>query len=334
MIQLERPLFLLLALLLPLCLWLRQRLGSVAGRPRIAFRSWPSRRGGPRPSRFAGAIAALALASLCASYLCVVAALAGPALATRTERLASRGAEIALALDLSPSMAAQDEPPRSRFETALGIAREFRERREGDSFALVGFGSEASLLLPPTPLRERFERRLSSLALGSEGEGTAIGMGIAVAARHLAASKAPLKAIVLITDGENNAGAMGPEEAARLSGGLGIGLYVIGLGRAGEAPIDYVDPVSGQRRSGVFSSGFSESGLRAIAASGGGLYLPAQDAQALSAAFRSIDSREALASRVIGGSRSDPLWADPLALALCLALFGGFANEILLRRAP
>jgi Ca-activated chloride channel family protein len=72
---------------------------------------------------------------------------------------------------------------------------------------------------------------------------------------------------------------------------------VIGLGSGGEIPIDYVDPATRMRRTGVFESRFDPESLKALCAAGEGTYIPAPSAESLAAAFDRINKEEMVLSR-------------------------------------
>ena len=248
------------------------------------------------PFKIGAFITVLRLLELGGVFL-LFAAAAGPfSLSTRSVWL-NRGADIIFALDISPSMAALDMGNRSRFNAARHLVYTFAANRPSDAVGLVAVGESAALLLPPTVDREAFFTRLEALRLGELGDGTALGMGLAVAALHLKDSEAPRRIVALITDGENNAGAVHPETAAEVLATLGVSLWVIGVGSGGEAPIDYEDPVTGSRRIGTFDSRFDHESLRAIARAGGGVYVPAVSADAFTRAFSRIDEKEITVGR-------------------------------------
>ncbi|MCL2128447.1 MAG: VWA domain-containing protein, partial [Treponema sp.] len=142
-----------------------------------------------------------------------------------------------------------------------------------------------------------FASRLEDLKLGELGDGTALGMGLAVAAYHLEKSSAPRKAAVLISDGENNAGAIHPETAAAILAGTGVSLWVIGIGSGGVVPIDYVDPFTRMRRTGLFDSRYDSEALKRISSAGGGTWIPAPSADAFAAAFSRLDDQEMVVHR-------------------------------------
>jgi Ca-activated chloride channel family protein len=229
-------------------------------------------------------------------FLLLVSA-AGPVLKTTETLWLNQGADILFALDTSPSMAGIDMDGKSRFDAARRLIREFAESRPSDAIGLAAVGSDAALILPPTADRGALFSRLESLRVAELGDGTALGMGIAVAALHLETSTAPRRAVVLITDGENNAGAIHPETAAAMLPGRGISLWVIGMGSGGEVPIDYVDPVTRMRRTGTFESRFNPENLAALCRAGEGTYLSAPSADALAAAFSRLSGEEMIIGR-------------------------------------
>ncbi|MDR0399568.1 MAG: VWA domain-containing protein [Treponema sp.] len=249
----------------------------------------------------------------------------------------SRGADILFVLDISPSMAGLDMgggPNRggsgSRFDTARNLVRDFAERRPSDAIGLAALGSDAALLVPPTVDRRSLEERLEHLQLGELGDGTALGMGLATAARHLQNSPAPRRAVILITDGENNAGAINPETAAALLAEAGISLWVIGLGSGGEIPIDYVDPFTRMRRTGTFDSRFNDAGLQALSKAGSGVYIAAPTADALAAAFSRISGEELTVSRTGTVIHRYPLRTPLIVAGFTLCGLAEFVRRFLL----
>jgi Ca-activated chloride channel family protein len=141
-------------------------------------------------------------------------------------------------------------------------------------------------------------------------------MGLAVAAYHLGRSTAPRRAAVLISDGENNAGAIHPETAAAMFKDTGISLWVIGIGSGGEVPIDYIDPFTRMRRTGLFDSRYDTEALKKISSSGGGSWIPAPSADTLTAAFAHIDDQEMVVRRSALVTRSQPCHQPVLIFAL------------------
>jgi Ca-activated chloride channel family protein len=290
------------------------------------------------PLKIEGLIKALRFLEYAGIFLLFIG-LAGPEVSITKTVWLNRGADILFVLDISPSMAALDMNGVSRFNAARSLLKDFAERRPTDSIGLAAVGSEAMLLLPPVTDREALYMRLEQLRLGELGDGTALGDGLAIAAFHLdrtgapqttGTSGGPRRAVILITDGENNAGAVHPETAATLVGSMGISLWVIGIGSSGEVPIDYVDPATGMRRTGIFDSRFDEDTLRRISQAGDGRWLSAPSAQALSDAFALIDDQELVVNRAGVRSSRRPCHAPFLLAALALLAGVRFIRQFFL----
>jgi len=222
---------------------------------------------------------------------------AGPAIKISETVLLNRGADIIFILDVSPSMAALDMEGKSRYNTAKLLITDFIKKHSSDSIGLVAVGNDAAMLVPPTLDREALNLRLEQLKIGELGDGTALGMGLAVAAYHLDKSNAKRKAAVLVTDGENNAGEIHPETAASLLCEIGISFWVIAVGTAGEVPIDYIDPYTKIRRTGMFDSRYDRESLRRLSVSGGGTFITAYSTEAFVSAFSLLDDSEMTVQR-------------------------------------
>lgn len=320
MLTFERPDLLFLGLFLSVVCWLILR----KRRPAV---SAPVSLGPPGAAPFAppvgvGAVLRVARLLEAAGVIALVIAAAGPISVVEETVWLGRGADVLFVLDSSPSMSARDMDGKSRFETAKRLIRDFVARRGADAVGLVGVGASAALLVPPTVDRRAFSDRLDSLSIAEFGDGTALGTGLSIAALHLRSSLAPRRAAILLTDGENNAGEIHPATAAAALRSVGASLWVIGVGSAGQVPIDYVDPETGARRTGVLDSRFDEDSLKAIAQAGGGSYLSAPSASALTDAFAHFSDAEAtpVASRT--SSRVRPLY-PPVVLVGAVALVLG-----------
>jgi len=222
---------------------------------------------------------------------------AGPVIKISETVLLNRGADIIFILDVSPSMAALDMEGKSRYSTAKSLITDFIKKHSSDSIGLVAVGNDAVMLVPPTLDREALNLRLEQLRIGELGDGTALGMGLAVAAYHLDKSNAKRKAAVLVTDGENNAGEIHPETAASLLREIGVSFWVIAVGSAGEVPIDYVDPYTKIRRTGMFDSRYDRESLRRLSVSGGGTFITAHSTEAFVSAFSLLDDTEITVQR-------------------------------------
>jgi len=297
MFSFETPLYLFLFILVPPAMFYRHFWKKRGGRVRYPISLWKKESFRPAGGS-ARAVSFLTHACFWGSLCAVIIALTGPSVVEHEKVYLSRGMDMMVVLDQSPSMAAKDFAPENRFESAREVVRGLILRRENDPVGLVTFGDEAALRIPPTLDYDMVLKRLDELAILELGEGTAIGMGIAVACLHLQQSTAREKVILLITDGDNNAGAVLPEAAAEIAAGLGIRIYAIGIGTEGEVPLEYTDPETGKTYRGQFMSGFDEELLTAVAEKTGGKYFAASTRGALEAVIRTIDSIESVEKRV------------------------------------
>ena len=316
---LDRPAILLLLLALPPAIYARHFWKGRGGKLIFPFGIWGSRGFHPPPS-IISFLYRIGVVLFWVGVTLLVIALSGPVRVTREQVFITRGVDIVIALDQSPTMAAQDFRPVNRFEAAKEVVAEFIDRRENDPVGLVGFGAEASLRVPPTLDYAHARSVLESMRILELGDGTAIGMGLAVAALHLSRSTAPRRVIILITDGVNNAGEILPETAAQAADSLGIQVYVIGMGSGDAVEIEVEDPETGQTLRGTVSDGFDEELLRAVAEAGNGAYFYAGTNGALQAVFDAIDTVERVERRSLFRIEREPLFAIFVFVALCCIL--------------
>ncbi|MDR0411143.1 MAG: VWA domain-containing protein [Treponema sp.] len=263
-------------------------------------------------------------------FLILFAAAAEPLLLTSQKVWLSRGADIIFTMDISPSMACLDMNGKSRFDAARKLVKDFAERRPWDAIGLVCLGRDAALFVPPTVDHSTLFAKLDALRLGELGDGTALGLGLAIAGLHLSHSTAPRKAVVLITDGENNAGAVHPGTAASLLPAEGVSLWVIAVGSSGQIPIDYTDPFTKIRRTGFFESRFSPENIRSIAAAGAGSYFGAPSSDMLVDAFMEIDRGEMTITRSGFTTKTEPLYGFFLLTGLFILLFVRFIRRFIM----
>lgn len=293
MLTFETPQYLLLLLLLPPAIYFRhfrRNKGAILSFP---FKVWKGSGFYPRQFFIKSILFVLALLFWIGIVLFILV-LGGPSLSRHEKLYLSRGVDIMIVFDQSPSMAGKDFPPVNRFETAREMTRHFINGRENDPIGIVSFGTEAVLRVPPTLDYNLLKQRLTSLKIMEMGDGTAIGMGLAVAALHLSHSKADEKIIILLTDGENNSGEIQPETSASIAQKLGIRIYSIGIGQSGEIAAEFTDPDTGSVYSATLQSQFDEQLLRRIAEESGGRYFHAVSPGTLEVVFQTIDSLESI----------------------------------------
>lgn len=218
-------------------------------------------------------------------------ALARPQQGLKQSEVETRGVDIMLAIDISPSMGAEDFRPRNRLFVAKETAAEFVKQRPHDRIGLVGFAATAFTQCPLTLDHEALLDLISLLDFGLAQDGTAVGMGLATAVGGLRRSSTPSKVVVLLTDGESNRGAIDPPTAAEMARALGIKVYAVLVGRGGVVPVPVTDPLRGTRIE-MRRMDVDETSLRQIAEKTGGRFYRAQDSAALANIYAEIDRLE------------------------------------------
>ena len=295
--RLEYPQVLLVLLIVPLFVYLLYYRKARGGKITYSFSIW-------KGDRFKAAATTRRVLLIVTRVLfwigfsLLVVALAAPVVIEIQRKHLSRGLDLMVVLDVSPSMSARDVGTITRFDAARKVVRDFISGRENDAIGLVIFGAEAALRVPPTFDYTFLGRALDSVQVMALGDGTAIGMVIALAAVHLQDSRAEEKLIILITDGDNNAGDIEPDRAARLAAALRIRVYTIGIGSEGETTIQFVDPESGKEVRGVYQGKLNEELLNRIAEETGGRYFHSGTLGILNTIFQEIDSLESTVQEV------------------------------------
>jgi len=280
----DAPWWLLLFVAVPFLLWRARR--PLARRPAVEWVRVP-------PRRLAIGAALVHLVEWVPWLVLglAIVALAKPQQGLRQTETETRGVDIVLAIDVSPSMRAEDFRPHNRLYVAKTTAEEFIRQREHDRIGLVGFGGTAFTQCPLTLDHQVLTDLLEGLDFGLVEDGTAIGMGLATAVSRLKESKTPSKVVVLLTDGENNRGAIDPMTGADLAKAFGIRVYTVLVGRGGVVPVPIDDPVFG-RRVQMVNMEVDEGTMRSIAQRTGGRFFRAQDSSALAQIYSEIDRLE------------------------------------------
>jgi Ca-activated chloride channel family protein len=326
------PWLLSLLLVLPLIWWLLRRLRSGVPALRYSDVRAVQMRGGSlrlalRP--LPGILRALTLAL-------VVLALARPQWVQAREIVRGEGVDIALALDISGSMASLDFEPDNRLEAAKRVIDEFVLARPLDRIGLVVFAANAFNQSPPTTDQRVLRRLLSETqlapALGLQ-DGTAIGMGLANAAYMLQGSDAASRVVILLTDGVNNAGSIDPVTAAEAAAALGVKVYTIGMGKPGLVPVPVQDGLGGETVA-MQESEIDEVMLAAIADATGGRYYRADNADALREVYAEIDALEKSQFETETFTDTRELMAWALAPGLLLLLLDLVLRSTWLRAVP
>jgi Ca-activated chloride channel homolog len=281
----DAPWFLLLLLAVPWLAWRARR--PAAHRAALL---WARTRGAWAASRGAFLLRVVALLPWLALIVAVVS-LGRPQQGIRQTETETRGVDIVLSIDLSPSMRAEDFRPHNRLYVAKQAAHDFIKSRDHDRVGLVAFAGTSFTVCPLTLDHDVLLELLDGLDFGLVEDGTAIGMGLATAVARLKESKTPSKVVVLLTDGQNNRGAIDPLTGAELARAFGIKVYTVLAGRGGVVPVPVDDPLLG-RRVEMVKMDVDETTLRQISERTGGRFYRATDTRALEGIYSEIDRLE------------------------------------------
>src|SRR5206468_4026504 len=286
------PWYLLLFLLLPILAWLKGKRGQESAflyssvqlvRPVANISQWS-------PGRVLLALRWLVLAVL-------IIALARPQLTRSETSVRASGVDIVMAIDLSGSMAAEDEgfklrgQQANRVTIAKDVLQKFIEKRPNDRIGLVAFASRAYVAAPLTLDHDFLLQNLERLNLGSIEDGTAIGSALSAAVNRLRELKSKSNIVILMTDGQNNAGKIQPLTAAEAAQTLGVKVYAIGVGTRGQARIPGTD-IFGRKIYHTIQADIDEETLQAIAKKTNGKYYRADNTQTLNKIYDEIDKLE------------------------------------------
>lgn len=323
------PLWLLALLALPLMMWWRGRIGKA---PAVAFPTAFVLRdlGFKAKSTYGGITFGLILLSLAAAII----ALARPQKIISREEDKTEGIAICLTVDVSLSMLIEDfyigGSPVNRITAAKRVMRDFIRGRNNDRVGIVAFAGAPYQPCPLTLDHEWLESNLDRVQTGVMEDGTAIGSGLAAAARRLDKETVPSKVIILLTDGANNSGKLSPQDAAKLAATLGQKIYTIAIGTPGVHMI----PLPNGR---VITSGrqeFDEGTLQEVARIGGGNFYMAQDLSALKDIFDTIDRLEKREIKRRSIVETEELFFYPLSAAVALLGLALLLRLTFLNAAP
>ncbi len=322
-INVAHPPVLLLLLLLPLWGWWRRR-RSGRDQAAIPFPLTAMLAAGPRPRagamRYLPWLRALAVAGF-------IVAVAQPRSGARATHVPSEGIDIALAVDISSSMLAEDFQPQNRIEVAKDKVKRFVLGRKSDRVGLVAFSGEALTQVPLTTDYPVLLAAIDNLQVGQLEDGTAIGTAIATAANRLRTAPGRSRVMIVLTDGENNRGAIDPRTAAQAAASFGIRIYTIGVGSEGMAAVPVGRSLFGLRYENRPVK-IDEALLTEIATASGGRYFRAKDAEALQRIYEQIDQLE----RTIVEQRAFVRYTEQFRWPLLIGLLALLAELFILAR--
>jgi len=237
--------------------------------PAMARRLMPSLRNG-RPW-IKGTLTLLALGLL-------IVAAARPRFGVYFEKVAQRGVDLFVLLDVSRSMTAEDIAP-NRLERAKIDIRDLLGQLAGDRVGLIVFAGKPVVKVPLTTDQGFFTHVLEDVGTYSAPRGgSLIGDAIRKAMEAMPIRKNRDQVLVLITDGEDHDSF--PQEAAKQAAERGIKIFTVGLGDTKEGTRVPVRDASGNLRYLKYNdqevwSRMDEELLKRIALDSGGQYVPA-----------------------------------------------------------
>jgi Ca-activated chloride channel family protein len=224
-----------------------------------------------------------------------IVGIARPQFGSKLKTEKREGVELMIALDVSNSMMAEDIQP-NRLERAKRAISRLVDRLKDDKIGLIVFAGDAYTQLPITTDYNSAKLFLNSVNTQIvPKQGTAIGAAIELARKSFTPNGEANKAIIIITDGENHEDdALASAKAALDEGAI---VHTIGMGLPSGSPIpvlrngqtDYLKDRDGN----VVVTKLNEQMLEQIAATGGGIYVRANNAQVgLNALFDEINKME------------------------------------------
>ncbi|MEI6357461.1 MAG: VWA domain-containing protein [Verrucomicrobiota bacterium] len=285
------PWWLLGLLTIPLLAWLRGKTGRESA---FIYSSLTLVKGITELSRSRAGAFLVNLRWLALALLFV--GLARPQVGGGQAPLRASGIDIAVAVDLSGSMAAEDfelgGERVNRLTMLKDVLATFIENRPADRIGLVAFATEAFIAAPPTLDHDFLGRVLKRLELGAiDGNQTAIGSALSAAVNRLRDLRSKSRIVILMTDGQNNAGKVPPLTAAEAAQALGVKVYTIGVGTRGFAPMPARDAF-GRKVYVRQAVDIDEDTLKKIAEKTGGKYYRADSTETLRRVYAEIDKLE------------------------------------------
>lgn len=283
------------------------------------------------PATFRERLRHLPFAIRMLALIFLIIALARPQNFSAGQSVNAEGIDIAMVLDISGSMLAEDFKP-NRLDAAKNVIDDFVSARTTDRIGLVIFSREAFTQCPLTIDYSVLRNLLGDIRSGMIEDGTAIGNAIANGVNRLKDSDAESRIIILLTDGVNNAGEVDPISAAEIASTFGIRIYTIGVGTRGEAPYPIKTPFG--TRYQMVPVEIDEVILKKIAELTGGEYFRATNNRALEEIYNKIDKMEKTKIEIMSFRNAQELFTPWLLIGFVLLLLELIASKTILRKLP
>ncbi|NPA82647.1 MAG: VWA domain-containing protein [Epsilonproteobacteria bacterium] len=233
-----------------------------------------------------------------------VFALASPVRIDQYKIKRDKGYALAIVLDASASMrypfSNDSNQPKSKFDIAKELSKEFIKKRAADQIGLIVFGNFAYTAAPLTYDHNILNKIINSLYSGIAGPNyTVINEALFQTAKLFSKSKAKTKVAIFLTDGKSRGDVIPFKVALNALKKHKVKVYTIGIGKDGD---------------------FDEVKLQTIAKETGGEFFSAADKESLKKIYDKIDSMEK--SEIKSGKyvHKEYLFELPLFLALMFLL--------------
>lgn len=222
-------------------------------------------------------------------WSCLVLALAGPRWDFREIDTFTRDQSLAILLDLSESMNAEDVSP-SRLGRAKQKIEDLLSKAKGVKIGLIAFAADPHMIAPITEDKETIRHLLPSLDTDLVYvQGSKLSPALEMAATMLENEPGNNKAIVVISDGGfEDASAI--RTAKRLAE-KGIVLYTIGVGSVEGVPLKDRKGVLAKKNGSLIISKLEKDKFREISKIGHGRYFDADHSEQVALIFADLEKR-------------------------------------------
>lgn len=261
----------------------------------------------------------------------LIIAAARPQTFSSGENIYTEGIDVAMVLDISGSMLAEDFKP-NRLEAAKNVIDEFVSGRTTDKIGLVIFAKESFTQCPLTIDYQVLRGLLTEIKSGMIEDGTAIGNAIANGVNRLKESSAKSKVLILLTDGVNNSGEIDPITAAQIARQFNIRIYTVGVGTVGQAPYPFDTPFG--KRYQMVPVEIDEEVLKNVADITGGKYFRATGNKKLEEIYQEIDKLEKTKVEITSYRQATELFYSWALIGLLLLITENILSRTYLRTLP
>jgi Ca-activated chloride channel family protein len=261
----------------------------------------------------------------------LIIAAARPQTFSSGENIYTEGIDVAIVLDISGSMLAEDFKP-NRLEAAKNVIDEFVSGRTTDKIGLVIFAKESFTQCPLTIDYQVLRGLLTEIKSGMIEDGTAIGNAIANGVNRLKESSAKSKVLILLTDGVNNSGEIDPITAAQIARQFNIRIYTVGVGTVGQAPYPFDTPFG--KRYQMVPVEIDEEVLKNVADITGGKYFRATGNKKLEEIYQEIDKLEKTKVEITSYRQATELFYSWALLGFLLLITENILSRTYLRTLP